>query len=321
MKSTTILQFIAVIIVFVISGCWDNNGDVIEASGTLEAVEVNIASKMSGQLLVMKIREGSSVERGDTIALIDHAMQSIQLQHADAGIDLARSQYDLLRNGARSEDLRSAEEVVRQAESGYLSAKADFDRVKELFASHAVSKKQYEDAESRHTITLAQYNAARQNLQKLRQFARPEEISAAKARMDQAIAQANLIRKQISDSYIVSPVKGTVTYKPVEEGELVNPGTIVVRLSQLERMELMIYVKETDLGKVKLGSQAEVFIDTYPEKKYPATVIYISPVAEFTPRNVQTKDERTKLVYGVKLEVENSSGDLKSGMPADALLR
>lgn len=320
MKSTTILQFIAVIIVFVISGCWDNNGDVIEASGTLEAVEVNIASKMSGQLLVMKVREGSTIVRGDTIAMIDHAVQSIQLQHADAGIDLARSQYDLLRNGARAEDLRSSEEVVRQAESGYQSAKADFDRVKELFATHAVSKKQYEDAESRHTITLAQYNAARQNLQKLRQFARPEEISAAKARMDQAIAQANLIRKQISDSYIISPARGTVTYKPVEEGELVNPGTVIVRLSQLERMELMIYVKETDLGKVKLGSAAEVFIDAYPDKKYPATVIYISPVAEFTPRNVQTKDERTKLVYGVKLEVENSSGDLKSGMPADALL-
>jgi HlyD family secretion protein len=315
------IRLIAVAVVSMSYGCWNNDNDGIEASGTLEAVEVNVASKISGQLLSLKVREGSTVIKGDTIAMIDHVMQSIQLQHADAGIDLARSQYDLLRNGARAEDLRSAEEVVRQTESSYHSARADFERVKELLATNAVSKKQFEDAESRHTITLAQYNAARQNLQKLRHFARPEEINGAKARLDQAIAQANLIRKQISDSYIISPVRGTVTYKPVEEGELINPGTVVVRLSQLERMELMIYVKETDLGKVKLGSEAEVTNDTYPEKRYPATVIYVSPVAEFTPRNVQTKDERTKLVYGVKLEVENNSGDLKSGMPADALLR
>jgi HlyD family secretion protein len=315
------IRLIAVVVVSMSYGCWNNDDDGIEASGTLEAVEVNVASKISGQLLTLRVREGSTVARGDTIAMIDHVTQSIQLQHADAGIDLARSQYDLLRNGARTEDIRSAEEVVRQTESSYQSAKADFDRVRELFTTNAVSKKHYEDAESRHTITLAQYNSARQNLQKLRQFARPEEISGAKARLDQAIAQANLIRKQISDSYIISPVRGTVTYKPVEEGELINPGTVVVRLSQLERMELMIYVKETDLGKVKLGSAAEVMNDTYPEKRYPATVIYVSPIAEFTPRNVQTKDERTKLVYGVKLEVENNSGDLKSGMPADALLR
>lgn len=321
MKQMNAIRVFVISALLIVTGCGSGSDGSIDASGTLEAVEVNIAARTSGQLLTLTVREGDIVQQGDTIAMIDHAMLALQLQQAAAGVDLAEAQYSLLRNGARKEDIRSAEEMVRQTESSHAAARTDFDRIKELFSSHAVSKKQFDDAESRLTITLAQYNAAQQNLQKLRHFARPEEVAAAKARVDQAVAQSNLIRKQISDSYIVAPVGGTVTYKPVEVGELINPGTVVVRLSQLERMELMIYVNETELGKVKLGADADVMIDTYPEKKYPATVVYVSPVAEFTPRNVQTKDERTKLVFGVKLEVDNRNGELKSGMPADAVIR
>ncbi|MFA6467959.1 MAG: efflux RND transporter periplasmic adaptor subunit [Bacteroidota bacterium] len=302
------------------AGCGNNNG-MIESSGILESVEVNVASKVSGQILRLHVQEGAKVNKGDTLAVIDTETQQLLLQQAQAGVDLAEAQYQLLKNGARSEDLQSAEEAVHQTESGYRTAKTDFDRIKELYTTHAVSAKQFEDAESRVTVTQAQYNTAKHNLQKLQHFARTEDLNAAKARVDQARAQANLIRKQIVDSYILAPVPGTITYKPVEEGELIGTGTIVVRISRLEQMELMIYVNETELGKVKIGGAADVCIDTYPDKKYPASVVYVSPIAEFTPRNVQTKDERTKLVFGVKLEVENPEGDLKSGMPADAFLR
>lgn len=323
MKSNymTLFSLLILAAMVFVSGCGDGNHGSIEASGTLEAVEVNIASKTSGHLIRLNVEEGDKVNVGDTIAVIDHDMPALQLRQAIAGVDLAQAQYNLLNNGARKEDLRAAEENVRQAESAFQTAKADHERIKELFASNSVSKKQNEDAESRLTITQAQYISAQQNLQKLQRFARPEDIQAAKARVDQAKAQADLIRKQISDSYIVAPVAGTVTYKPVEVGELITTGTVLVRLSKLEKMELMIYVNETELGKVKLGSQADVMIDTYPDKRYPATVVYVSPIAEFTPRNVQTKDERTKLVFGVKLEVANQTGELKSGMPADALVQ
>ena len=306
---------------FILASCGNNRDGEIEASGTLEAVEVNIASKVPGQLLSLRVDEGAKVERGDTMAIIDHEMLQIQLRQAQAGVDLADAQYNLLLNGARSEDLNAAEEMVRQTESSFQSARTDFERIKELYSAKSVSQKQYEDAESRFTITQAQYNSAKQNLQKLQKFARPEDLSAAKARVDQAKAQASLISKQISDSYIIAPVGGTITYKPVEEGELIGSGTVIVRIARLEKMELMIYVNETELGKVKLGSAADVIIDTYPDKNFPAKVVYISPVAEFTPRNVQTKDERTKLVFGVKLEVENPNGELKTGMPADAYVK
>ena len=316
--SLTILS-IALTIIF-ISGCGKNE-TTIESSGILETVEVNVASKVPGQLMRLEVQEGDIVKKGDTLAIIDNETQQLQLQQAQAGIDLADAQYQLLKNGARTEDLQSAEEAVHQTESGYKIAASDFERIKELYSSNSVTKKQYEDAESRTTITKAQFNSAKQNLLKLQRFARTEDLSAAKARVDQAKAQANLIKKQIADSYIAAPVGGTITYKPVEEGELIGLGTTIVRISRLEKMELMIYVNETELGKVKMGSSADVVIDTFPDKKYPATVVYISPVAEFTPRNVQTKDERTKLVFGVKLEVENASGELKPGMPADAYVK
>ncbi len=319
--SRTTMWMISVSASVFLFGCSSKHEGEIESSGILEAVEVNVASKVSGQILRLRIREGDIVAKGDTIALIDNETQQLILQQMQAGVDLADAQYRLLLNGARSEDLNSAEENVRQAESSFQTAKSDFERIKELFSTNSVSKKQYEDSESRVIITQAQYNSAKQNLQKLHRFARPEDLSAAKARVDQAKAQVNITKKQITDSYIVAPVPGTITYKPVEEGELIGTGTTIARISRLEKVELMIYVNETDLGKVKLGSHADVVIDTYPDKNYSATVMYVSPVAEFTPRNVQTKDERTKLVFGVKLEVENINGELKSGMPADAYLK
>lgn len=301
-------------------GCGSNGGG-IEASGILESVEVNVASRTAGQVMHLAVREGSQVQKGDTLAVLDVETPRLLLQQAEAGVDLAEAQWQLLRNGARTEDLQSAEETVRQTESSLRSARADFDRLKDLYATRSVSAKQYEDAETRMTVTQAQYNSAKQNLQKLQRFARTEDLTAARARVAQAKAQADLIRKQINDAHILAPVGGTITYRPLEEGEMAGNGTVVARISRLERMELMIYVNETELGKVKLGGAAEVSIDTFPDKRFPATVIYVSPVAEFTPRNVQTKDERTKLVFGVKLEVDNAGGELKSGMPADAVLK
>ncbi len=320
-ENSFILVAVIAISYIVSFGCSSKHEGTMESSGILEAVEVNVASKVSGQILQINVREGDTVVKGDTLALIDHETQQLMLQQMQAGVDLVEAQYRLLLNGARSEDLNAAEETVRQAESSFQTAKSDLDRIKELYSTNSVSKKQFEDAESRSIITQAQYNSAKQNLQKLHRFARPEDLGAAKARVDQAKAQMNLTKKQIVDSYIIAPVSGTITYKPVEEGELIGTGTTIARISRLEKVELMIYVNETELGKVKLGSHAEVVIDTYPDKNYSATVVYVSSVAEFTPRNVQTKDERTKLVFGVKLEVENTNGELKSGMPADAYLK
>jgi HlyD family secretion protein len=312
---------VAPILALILVGCGNGHKGTIEASGTLEAVEVKVSAKVPGQIDKLFVDEGSQVKTGDTLAILDHSTQEIQWRQANAGVALADAQYQLLVNGARSEDIQQAQDALKQLQSTSKLADEDFNRMKDLYASKSITKKQYDDAESRYVITQAQLNSAKENLKKMHSFARPEDLEAAHARLDQAKASADLLRKQISDAYIVAPVAGTVTNKPVEVGELVGVGTTIVTISQLETLNLMIYVSDTELGKVQLNGSADIVIDTYPDKTFPGKVVYISPIAEFTPKNVQTKEDRTKLVFGVKLEVDNKDGILKAGMPADAYVK
>jgi HlyD family secretion protein len=316
--STTVVLLAAAAL---IAGCSNNHTGTIEASGTLEATEVKVSAKVAGQLEQLLVQEGSEVRIGDTLAVLDHAALEFQWKQAQAGVELAQAQLNLLVNGARSEDLRSAEESVNQTRSSFENAETDYKRMKELFASHTISQKQMDDAENRSTIASAQYSSAQQNLQKVKRFARPEDLAAARARVSQAQASADLIHKQLSDTHVIAPVSGTVTQKPVEVGESINAGATVATISRLEKLNLMIYVKETELGKIKLGGTADVVIDTETKETHTGTIVYISPIAEFTPKNVQTKEDRTKLVFGVKLEVPNPKSVLKAGMPADAYVR
>ncbi len=304
----------------VLSGCGDSHSGMLDASGTLESVDVNVGTKVPGQIVSLLVDQGSRVRAGDTLAVLDRSTLRMQWEQAKAGVDLARAQYQMLQNGARSEDISSAEESLRQMESTFKNATDDYQRMKALIASHSVTQKQFDDAESHYAVAQAQYNAAKQNLQKMRRFARPEELAAAKARLEQAQAGADLLLEQLTDACILAPVAGIVTHKPVETGELLSAGSTVVTVSRLDTLNLMIYVSDTDLGKVKLGGLADVVVDTYPNRSFPAHVVYISPIAEFTPKNIQTKEDRTKLVFGVKVEVDNREGVLKAGMPADAYL-
>lgn len=304
-----------------LTGCGDGSGDRIEASGTLEATEVRVSAKVPGQIQRIFIREGVDVQAGDTLMVLDQTTLALQWRHARGGIDLAEAQYKLLLNGARPEDLQLAEEALKSAESSFKSANDDYARMKELYTAQSVSRKQFDDAESRFTIAQAQLNSAKQQVQKMQRFARPEDLAAAKARLEQAQASAGILRKQLDDATILAPVAGTVTHRPVEEGELVGVGTTVTTIARLETLNLVIYVNEVNLGKVQVGGGVDIVIDAHPDRTFPGRVVYISPLAEFTPKNVQTKEDRTKLVFGVKIEVENGERILKSGMPADAWIR
>jgi HlyD family secretion protein len=317
MKTQLLLLFVAIGVI----GCGSNHKGVIEASGTLEATEVKVSAKVPGQVETIRVQEGSQVQAGDTLMILDRSTLELQFKQVQSGFEVADAQYRLLLNGARSEDIRLAEDALRQAEASYKNANDDYARMKELLASNTITRKQFDDAESRYTIAKAQLSSAGQGLAKLKNFARPEDLAAARARASQSQASADLLKKQLVDAVVVAPVAGTVTHIPVEQGELVSMGSIAASISRLDKMNLMIYVSETELGKAKLGGTADVYIDTYPDKAFAAKIVYISSIAEFTPKNVQTKEDRTKLVFGVKLEIENKEGVLKSGMPADAYVR
>jgi HlyD family secretion protein len=295
--------------------------NVISASGTIEAVEVNVAAKVAGQVMDMAVDEGTRVKPGDTIASIDHVTLDIQLRQAEAGVRLAEAQLALLVKGARSEDIRQAEAAVKQADAAQRVAEDDARRMRELAKTGSVTPKSRDDAEARLTVAAAQQSAAAEALTKVRTLARPEEVRAAEARLAQAQAAADLLSKTIADCTITAPAGGIVTHKAVEAGELVAPGAVVVTLVELDSVYVMIYVTEKELGRVKLGDAAEVKIDAFPDKVFAGQVTYISPEAEFTPKNVQTKEDRVKLVFGVKVEIENREGLLKPGLPADAIIR
>jgi HlyD family secretion protein len=292
----------------------------IEGSGTIEAREVAVASKVGGQVLEIRAEEGSPVKKGDILVLVDHETLDIQLRQAEAGVALAEAQLALLRKGARAEDVRQGEEALKQTGANLKIAADDAGRMRELASRGSVTLKQRDDAEARLVVSQAQEASAKEALSKLKRLARPEEIRAAEARLAQAVAAADLLRKTIADCTIASPVAGIVTRRPVEAGELVSPGTMVLTVSELDRVHVMLFVTEKELGRVRLGGETDVMIDAAPGRVFKGRVTFISPEAEFTPKNIQTKEDRVKLVFGVKVEIPNPDGALKPGLPADAVI-
>ena len=289
-----------------LAGCSSNNNTEIGASGTIEGTDVNIGIEAAGKVKEIRVDEGSRVNRGDTLLVIDNTEYAIQLRQAEANLQSFEATYRLSVEGSRKED-------IIQAEAALTTAEADYKRMKELLASQTATQKQYDDA-------YGKFVAAQQTYEKLKRGSRPEEINVARQKRDLAAAQADLLRKKNRDCYVVAPTAGIVTLKAIEPGELAAMGMNVFRLTYLDKVKLTIYVNEQDLGRVKLGQQAKITTDTDRNSSFTGKVIYISPTAEFTPKNVQTKEERTKLVFGVKIEVDNPNGVLKPGMPADATI-
>jgi len=292
----------------------------IEASGTIEATSVQVSSQSSGEVLHLDADEGTFVKQGDILAVIDHAALDIQLGEARSGVDLAKAQLDLLTAGARGEDLAQAKDALNQANDTLENAQEDFNRMESLYKVNAATKKQRDDAEFRLTSAKAQASSTQQALLKLENLARPEDVKAALARVEQAQYSVRLLAKSIQDCTVRSPTKGIVTEKLVEEGELVAPGTGLYVITDLDIVKLTIYVPETDLGNIRLGQEARISIDSKHGTTYPGKVTYISPIAEFTPRDIQTKDERVKLVFAVRIQIANPQGIFKPVMPADAAL-
>jgi len=316
------IKFLIVIFFFVLFiGCGDGDDENrIEASGNIEATNITVSSQVTGEVLSLLKDEGDKVKSGDTVLIIDHESLGYQLQQAAAAADAAQAQLNLLKNGAREEDIRQGEETFNQAQINFDMAKRDKERMETLWESKSITKKQYEDAVSKFNLAAAQLSSAEENLKKINDFARPEDIKQAEANLKRQLAAVDLLKKQVRDSYVQSPIDGIIVKKFFEPGETVTMLSSLFRVSDLNTVDLVIYVSEEELGKVKLGQRADVSSDTYPDKKYEGKVIYISPEAEFTPKNIQTKDERTKLVFAVKIEINNPDFGLKPGMPADAVI-
>ena len=314
-----------------IAGC-ANGGDgrPQRASGYVEATEVRVAPEVGGRVLDLRVSEGDRVEAGSTIAMLDTADLRLTMRRVEAERDQAAAQLRLLLAGSRREDIRqarapaeSARADVIAAESELQAAQADLNRFEALLASNAGSRKQRDDAATRRAAAAARVRSAKEGAQaaneglaKLRAGARPEEIAAARARVQIVEAQLASLQKNEGDAQVKAPVTGVVTSKLVRAGEIVAPRTPLVVVTDLDNAWANVYVDEPSVPRLKLGQPITLVTDA--GQRIEGKITFISPRAEFTPRNVQTAEERTKLVYRIKVTTDNKEGVLKVGMPVEA---
>jgi len=291
----------------------------IAASGHVEATEVRVATKIAATVAAFAPAEGDTLAAGQEIARLDTTDVGLALATVKAERAQAAAELDLRRAGSRPEDVREAEAMVRRAEAELDAFARDLTRMEGLLASGSGTAKATDDARARRDGAAAGVAAARERLSRLRAGSRREEVEGARARVEAAEARIAQLEQQLADAVVVSPVAGVLTEKLVEKGELAARGTALAVVTDIARPWVTVYLSEPDLGRIKLGQEAEVRTDSGQQRI--GHVSFISPQAEFTPKNVQTPDERAKLVYRVKIGVENNDGLFKPGMPAEARLK
>jgi HlyD family secretion protein len=269
-----------------------------------------------------------------------------------AEIRAAQAHLDELLAGSRPQEVQTSRAAVADAKAQHDQAAADWTRAQVLFKNDDISKAQYDQFQMRLNSTTASLRQADERLAMVLEGPRKEEIESARAqvaRADAALkaseanrmelqrreedlvarradisraqAQVAMTDTQINDMVVVSPIDGVVLVKSAELGEVVAAGTTIVTIGDIDHPWLRGYIGERDLGRVKLGQPADLTTDSYPGKIYPGRISFISSEAEFTPKQIQTKEERVKLVYRIKIEADNPQHELKSNMPVDAEIR
>lgn len=299
------------------------------ASGYVEATEVRVAAQVGGRIVEMRVAEGDLVKAGDLIARLDTSDAELVLRRLQAERDQADAQLKLLLAGARTEDVRqaraqaqSADADIQAALAEQQAAEADLQRFESLLQSNSGSRKQRDDAATRRDVAVARVaaakeraSAAREGVARLRAGARAEELAAARARTAAVDAQLAATQKTIADAEVRSPVAGTLTAKLVDAGETVAARTPLVVVTDLDHAWANLYVDEPLVPALRIGQTLSLVTDD--GQQLAGSITFISPKAEFTPRNVQTAEERSKLVYRIKATVDNRGGILKTGMPIE----
>lgn len=322
-----------VVVALTVAGCREPEpASAIRVSGHVEATEVQVAPDVGGRLLELRPAEGDRVSPGDLVARLDTRDTELQIARARAERAGADAQLRFLQRGARVEDIRQARNQAdaaaaetAAAAADLQAAEADLARFEALLAANAGSRKQRDDAQARVDVARERVRSAEERtaaggdvVARLEAGPTREEIDGARARVAAADAQVAVLEKARADATVVAPAGGVVTQKLTEAGEIVAPRMPLLVITDLDNAWANLFVPEPVIPRVALGQAATILTDA--GDRLPGTVTYISPQAEFTPRNVQTADERSKLVYRIKVSVDNRAGTLKVGMPVDAEL-
>ncbi|OYV68048.1 MAG: hypothetical protein B7Z72_08755, partial [Gemmatimonadetes bacterium 21-71-4] len=290
-------------------------------SGTVEATEADLGFEVPGRILTVGPHEGDRVRSGDTLATLDRAELAARRAQVGAALDAARAVLAELVRGARPEELAQAREADSVATARLADARRDFDRARRLYQGGAIPRESFDKAGLALDVARGAKAQADQQLTLVRSGPRAERIEAQRAVVQQARAAVRQADATMDNGVVVAPFDGVVTIRGREPGETVPAGSPVLTVMNLHDRWVRIYVREDHLAAVRLGEPATITTDTYADRRYPGAVSYISSQAEFTPRNVQTTQERVKLVYAVKVRITgDTADDLKPGMPADVRL-
>jgi HlyD family secretion protein len=285
----------------------------------VEATEIRVATKRGGTLERLPVAEGDTLPSGRELAQFDTIDERLALEAAQAELAGARAELSLRRAGPRPQEIAEARAEVGRIEAELAAAQRDLGRFQGLLDSGSGTAKSRDDALARRDQAAQARRAAEERLARLEAGSRRQEIELAEARVSGAEARIAQLEQGLRDATVLSPAAGVVTEKLVEEGEILPPGSTLVVLTDLTDVWLTAWIPEPDLGRVRLGQEARVTTDGGEERT--GRLTYVSPRAEFTPKNVQTRDERIQLVYKVKIALPNDDGLFKPGMPAVAHLK
>ena len=284
--------------------------------GNIDIRQIRTAFQVSGQLAAIHVQEGDQVTAGTLLAEIDPVRYQANVQKARAELEAQQQVVNALVAGARPQEIKKAEAEVRSLTAQTAELKKTMNRLKKLIRTKVTSRQKLDDATSAFTTARERLEAARQTLDLVLAGPRKEDIAAAKAKLAAAQAAVTIAEKDLQDTKLFAPVASEIQSRLMEPGDMAFPSTPVLTLAQKEPLWVRTYIPEPDLGKISSGMRASVHTDSYPEKTYKGWIGFISPTAEFTPKNVETPSLRTRLVYQARVFVCNPDNELRLGMPA-----
>lgn len=337
---------------------WFRRDTGLTGSGTVEARNIRVGSKVGGRIDKVLVREGDSVEAGQVLISFDdkelsaslsqaranavkaeRGFRSEEIAEARAAAAQAKAEYEQRKNGYRKEDIAAAQADLDRTTADEVRAHLDFQRYEALAQKDLVSKQQRDTAEANWKMALAQKESAQHKLDELNRGYRLEEIASAEARYRQtqatlekfehgsrpediAAARAALAydEARFREREVVAPSASTIEVLDVRPGDLIAPNTPIATLLERDQIYVRIYIPETEIGRIHLGQKAEIRVDSFPNQSFSGVVEQINQQAEFLPRNVQTREERIHQVFGVKVRIEDSSHRVLAGMAADVKL-
>lgn len=305
--------FFAILITFGFSGCFKSNNKTHKFYGNVDVRTVSLAFRVSGKLESINFDEGQKVKKGDVIAKLDDAPYIEYLHQIDAQISMQNSKIAKLEKGFRKEEIEKSKAQLLQTKVERDRLKKDYIRSKNLYLKKAISEQKYDNAKAAYESSEASCLYAKSSLDMLQNGYEKEDILSAKANLDALKAQRNLHNINLEDTTLVSPTNGTVITRVYEVGSIVSPNQYVVEIAKDDEYWVRSYISEKYLGTIKVGQKAKVYTDN--DKTYDGRVSFISPIAEFTPKTVQTEELRTDLVYRFRIVLDSFDDTIKQGMP------